>query len=282
MKRHSGWFASCDYREAQELSQTGTRNLLKNDPYREIAPWYDIEHDVFADDLPLIRQLVETIGDPLVELGCGSGRVLGSLADLEMRLTGVDISPTMLARARHRKGWGAGIELVLRDMAETGLDTGIFGIVLIALNSLLHATTSEHQREVMAEAFRLLDPRGSLYIDIPNPHAGAFEFSDHQVGVEGSWLLDDGSRITRYGARTGNRTAQTISNTVWYDSISNSGQLTRISTAFEQRYLYPSELLLMLEMVGFSEWQVYGSYDLDPYTDTSARLIVVAEKTASG
>jgi hypothetical protein len=47
------------------------------------------------------------------------------------------------------------------------------------------------------------------------------------------------------------------------------------------RYLYRSELELMLELAGFVEWQLYGSYDLDPYDDQSDRLIAAAEVTRS-
>jgi hypothetical protein len=37
----------------------------------------------------------------------------------------------------------------------------------------------------------------------------------------------------------------------------------------------------MLELAGFVEWQLYGSYDLDPYDDQSDRLIAAAEVTHS-
>jgi hypothetical protein len=59
------------------------------------------------------------------------------------------------------------------------------------------------------------------------------------------------------------------------------GALTRRATTFDLRYVYPSELLLMLELAGFVEWQTYGTYELDPFTDTSPRFIVTAEKTLS-
>ena len=47
------------------------------------------------------------------------------------------------------------------------------------------------------------------------------------------------------------------------------------------RYLVASELALLLELTGFVEWKMYGSYDLDPYDDGSDRLIVTAEVTPS-
>jgi hypothetical protein len=47
------------------------------------------------------------------------------------------------------------------------------------------------------------------------------------------------------------------------------------------RYLVASEFVLLLEITGFAEWNLYGSYDLDPYHDGSDRLIVTAEVTPS-
>jgi hypothetical protein len=45
------------------------------------------------------------------------------------------------------------------------------------------------------------------------------------------------------------------------------------------RYLHQAELELLLELAGFVEWQVYGSYDLDPVSDMVERLIFTADVT---
>jgi ubiquinone/menaquinone biosynthesis C-methylase UbiE len=249
-------------------------------PYRAIATLYDLEHDGHRDDLDLIHYIVETVGDPVLELGCGSGRVLASLSDLEMRLTGVDNGAEMIERARDRLEDMPRVTLVESEMSATGLPGNSFGVVLIALNTLMHAGTFTEQRSVLREAFRVLDPRGQLYIDLPNPHAGAFDFVDHQVTLEGSWTsLTDGSAVSKFSSRTISRVEQQIRTDIWYDIIETDSTIQRVATRFELRYLYPSELLLMLELAGFVECLTYGTYELDPFTDMSPRLIVTAEKT---
>jgi hypothetical protein len=57
------------------------------------------------------------------------------------------------------------------------------------------------------------------------------------------------------------------------------GTLRRIPTSFTMRYIQRAELELMLELAGFKSWEIYGSYDLDPFTDHSDRLLVAAEKS---
>ena len=52
-------------------------------------------------------------------------------------------------------------------------------------------------------------------------------------------------------------------------------------TSFTLRYVSQAELLLLLELTGWVDFECYGSYDLDPVTDQSDRLIVTAQLTPS-
>src|SRR5918993_5294276 len=70
------------------------------DPYAELPDLYDLEHAGFSDDVELYLRLAEVVGDPILELGCGTGRVLAPLAAAGHRITGIDLSPPMLERAR--------------------------------------------------------------------------------------------------------------------------------------------------------------------------------------
>src|SRR5207237_10593984 len=68
--------------------------------YDLIAPFYDIEHAHFDEDVDLYLNFAEACGGPLLELACGSGRLLVPLARAGYRVTGVDTSGRMLELAR--------------------------------------------------------------------------------------------------------------------------------------------------------------------------------------
>ena len=87
--------------------------------------------------------------------------------------------------------------------------------------------------------------------------------------------------VDRFSVRTHDSAEQTIDTALWYDLIDPTGQLRRVRSGFPMRYLLASELSLLLELTGFVEWKIYGSYDLDPYDYESDRLIVTAEVTPS-
>lgn len=252
------------------------------DPYRQIVEYYDLEHDSFRDDLELIGQLTDTVGDPVLELACGTGRVLASLGQASRRLTGVDSSRAMLDVARTRLANAPGeISLVDADMASLPLGDSEFGLVILALNGLLHATTSANQRAVLSEAFRCLDPRGMLYVDIANPVVSWPSPGHQSVILEGSWNKGRDGSVQKFQSVMVDPATQTVQTSIWYDVVDATGALGRRATRFNLRYLHAAELELMLELGGFVEWRIYGSYELDPYTAESPRIIALAEKTPS-
>src|SRR5258706_8214746 len=66
------------------------------------ARYYDADFGAFEDDIPFYRELARRCGGPILEPMCGNGRLLVSLARAGYRLTGVDVSPTLLELARAR------------------------------------------------------------------------------------------------------------------------------------------------------------------------------------
>lgn len=252
------------------------------DPYRDIVEYYDLEHDDFRDDLPLIQQLVETVGDPVLELACGSGRILASLASEDRRLTGLDASRPMLDAARKRLQTSPGL-IELSEGSMSDFDGGArYGVVVLALNGLLHATTSVDQRTVLESAHRALDPRGMLYLDIANPLVQWPGAGLQPLLAEGCWQTHDGAMVQKVASVTVDHASQRVSSDLWYDVNARDGALRRVATSYELRYLHAPEVELMLELAGFVEWQIYGSYELDRYTAESPRIIALAEKSPSG
>ena len=256
-----------------------------HDPYAGISGLYDLEHDSFREDIDFYLQLADVVGDPILELGCGTGRILAPLASAGWHVTGLDQSLPMLARARERIAAAAVSNLVaLKEGAMTDSEAapgGPFGLVLFSLNGLFHLSGVRDQRLALESARRALDPRGMLVIDVFNATPDYLQGLDGRVAADGDWTLPDGSSVQRFSVRKAAVSDQIIDTTLWYDVLDPHGNVRRHLSRFPLRYVTRSELELMLELSGFVEWQIYGSYDLDPFTDESERLIVMAEATPS-
>ena len=255
------------------------------DPYAAIVDVYDLEHAEYEEDLDLYLNLALITGDPVLELGCGSGRVLVPLAEAGHRVTGIDPSGPMLHRASHYAREAGVVDLITLhkgSMTAAGdAAGGPFGIAIVALNGLMHLTTAAEQRAALTSIRRSLDPRGQLVLDLLNPTPDALRALDQSVIHEGAWVLDDGTRIDKQAARRVLPALQRIDTDLWYDRITPDGTLRRIATSYPMRYVHRAELELMLELAGFAEWQIYGSYELDPFEDSSERLIATVEVTST-
>ena len=68
--------------------------------FDRFARFYDADYRHYQDDLDLILDLADQTGDPILELGCGTGRVLAPLLEAGHTVTGVDISPGLLGVAQ--------------------------------------------------------------------------------------------------------------------------------------------------------------------------------------
>lgn len=252
-------------------------------PYDAIAELYDIEHQDFDDDIALMRNVASIVGDPIVEFGCGTGRILLPIAKDGFEVTGVDSSTGMLRRLEQRASEieGVSVTVIQGDMRqELPLPSDTFGVGIFSLNGLMHLETQQDQVAALREAARLLDPRGQLVIDLFNPTPDYLSQLSSGPHLEGAWHTDE-VEVEKWSHRRLHPASQTLDTRIWYDSVDPDGTLRRVRTSFTLRYVHAAELELMLEKAGFVEWQFYGTYDLDPFEDSSERLIALAELTPS-
>jgi SAM-dependent methyltransferase len=252
------------------------------DPYSHIAEFYDLEHDSFEEDVELLQDFAGEASGPLLEMGCGSGRVLVPLAENGHRLVGLDQSSDMLDRARRRAseaGVTDSVSLQTLDLAMPHQAAGgPFGMVLYTLNALMHLSTQEAQRKSLLHAYDALGPGGTLFLDLMNPAPDYLQRLDSSTLLEWSGPLADGTTIDKWTHRSIDPIDQTIETTIWYDLLGTKSDFRRLRTGFTLRYLHFSEISLILEAAGFHGIQAFGSYHLDSLDGASERIIVTAGK----
>jgi SAM-dependent methyltransferase len=251
--------------------------------YDRFAPFYDLEFADFADDLPLYRAFAAHTGGPILELGCGSGRALVPLARDGYAVTGVDLSPAMLALARafvEREGAGELVTLHEDDIRTLAtLGDAQFGLVFSAINSFLHLETQEDQLATLAAVSRHMRPGGVFIADLFPPHPDILAEYDGRLIHAGTYRDSaSGERIDKFSASALDSAEQRIETTFFYDRLRADGSVARTAASFALRYLARYECQLLLVRAGFSDITFYGSYDLEPFTAASERMIAVAAR----
>jgi len=251
------------------------------DDYRAYAQFYDLDVAERDPDRMMIEQMAALCGSPILELACGTGRALLPLARQGYQVTGVDISPEMLAIARRKveaEGLADRVTLVEQDMRQLALD-GRFNLAFVAVNSFMHLLTVDDQMEALSRIREHLNPGGRLLLDLFNPDLGRLLDFRGQVSLD-KVLTDPetGHTVMKMRSDRADLSQQTISVSFIFDEVDGQGVVRRTLVPFSVRYLFRAELEHLLQRSGFAVEAIYGSYDLDDFSSDSEKMITVARR----
>jgi SAM-dependent methyltransferase len=244
------------------------------------ARYYDADYGAIDDDLPFYRELARRADGPVLEVMCGSGRLLLPLARAGLRLAGVDISGAMLKLAHERlaaAGLAERVELLEADIRERA-PRGPFGLAIVAINSFMHLANTADQLAALRQIHAALRPGGLLALDLFNPEPRFLTEQRGALALDKSFSLADGTRVQKFVAQHVDMAAQISQVTFIYDELDAEGHVRRGTLPFTMRWLYRYELEHLLARAGFALEGVYGSYELDDYSAESELLLAVARK----
>jgi SAM-dependent methyltransferase len=245
-----------------------------------VARYYDVEHDALSADVALYCELARGAGGgPVIELGCGTGRVLAGLVRSGHAVVGVDISRPMLARAEERlrriQPAGERWRLVAADVRDLALSERV-RLVLAPLDLLGYFPTADDQVRLLAAARRQLYPEGQLALDVAFP-SGAFIGQPEGVLVhQWSHREPNGELVSKWWLRQFDAARQLQHLMALYDVAAPDGTLRRWVHELTLRYYYRYELEWLLQHAGFRVEGVYGGYAFEELTGDSPRLVILA------
>jgi len=269
--------------QAQEAPQTPQASGGSFDAAaaRAAARYFDADTSAFLDDLPVIQAYARSTRGPLLELGCGTGRLLVPLARAGYALTGVDLSPDMLGLAQ-AKATAAGVServtLLQGDFGRIALPE-TYRFAFIVMNTFLHLLSRAEQLQALRHWHAHLAPGGLLLIDVFAPDVSELAGLQGQVEFDKSWVDPaSGATVMKQFIRTVDQAEQIVHAVMIYDEIARDGQLRRTAIPFDLRYVWRFEAELLLEQAGFIVEDVFGDWELAPFNSASERLILVARK----
>jgi SAM-dependent methyltransferase len=260
--------------------------------YDQIAHYYDLTHADLTEDIDFILDLARQSNGPILELGCGSGRLLLPLARAGFTVTGVDNSMAMLARARaalqqEPLAVQNRVTLLQADMTQMELDNGRFALTIIPYNTFMHLDSA--QKTAALKRVRPLlrgngrYPDGRLFIDLINPFAIADTLDDQEFILENSFTdPQTGQIVQQLASNRLNEAIQCLQITWVYDvlpidkPIPGGNPMPRTMVQTDYHYLFPHQIDLLLQETGFRLTDLAGDYDGSVFDEESERLLITA------
>ena len=243
------------------------------------ADLYDRAHTL-KEDIPFWVREAKASGGPVLELGCGTGRVTIPVAQAGVPITGLDNSPAMLSRARAKaRKLGLAKEVLefrLGDMRHFRLRRK-FPLVIIPFRSFQLLLSVADQRQALENIKRHLTSEGRLIIDlfVPDQERLIRESPEPVFRRE----IVDGTTGRRLRLSEQNRHdpfGQIINARTILEELDLEGSRTnRWDVAYQLRYLYRFEAQHLLEAAGYRLLELYGDFNRTPFDETSTEMIWV-------
>jgi len=251
-----------------------------------VARYYDLEHDDLVADAALYCELARQAGGgPVLELGCGTGRILLALSRAGHKAVGLDTSAAMLARAeaklRGRPDLRGAWRVVHADARHFEVEER-FALILAPLDFLGYFATLEDQLAVLAAARRHLGAEGRLVLDVVFPGVPFYSQPDGALVLQWTRALPSGEEVTKWWVRELDPGRQVLRLTALYDVRAADGTVRRWVYPLDLRYYHRYELELLLARAGFQVESVFGSYAMDDLRADSARLLLIAGAAGAG
>jgi SAM-dependent methyltransferase len=255
---------------------------LTVDSYHVAAKYYDGAYGAMRDlvDAPFYLSLAREFGGPVLEIGCGTGRVLLPIAREGIEIHGVDNSGPMIGilkenLARENPRVASKVTIHSGDMREFRLNRS-FPLVMIPFRPMQHMHTVADQLSALMSAAIHVAEGGTLAFDVFYPKFEVLPLGIGEERLEAEWPspLDPETVTRRYFRKDAvDKINQTYSLTFIFRSY-RKGQLTleEHDTLKMSYYTYP-HLRALFRLAGLEPIAEYGSFAKTPLDNTAEEMI---------
>jgi SAM-dependent methyltransferase len=236
-------------------------------------------------DVGFFVEAAKEAGSPVLEIGCGTGRILIPTARARLEIVGLDLSPHMLVVCRRRlqdepEVVQRRVQLVEADMRDFQVDRR-FKLATIPFRAFQHLLTVGDELACLKCVYRHLVDGGVLILDIFNPSLDFLVNGPigEEFGEEPEFSTPDGRRvIRRHKIVSRDRFTQVSQVELVYCVTHPDGREERLVHAFPFRYLFRFEAEHLLARAGFEVERLYADYDKSAHGSKPGELLFVARK----
>ena len=250
-----------------------------------IADYYDESPIVKGrlQDVAFYRDAAREFGDPVLELGCGTGRITMALAEAGKRVTGLDLSERMLERAAKKRAAlmveaRERVHLVQSDMARFDLGEK-FRLIIIPFRPFQHLLEVREQVDCLECVRKHLAPGGRLILDVFQTDAERMHDPVHMREVLVTEYKTADGRQVRISERVAafHRAEQRNDVEMIFSISHKDGRQERLVFAWPLRYFFRYEVEHLLGRCGYRVAALYGDFDRTAIRDDSPEMIFVGE-----
>ena len=241
------------------------------------ADYYDSGNSGYREDIEFWTSVADSVEGPVLEIGCGTGRVSLEIARRGKTVVAVDQSEAILDVFRRKLAAEPvavqrRVRLHSDDMRRFRL-TQKFALVLMPFRPMQHMLTLEDQLAALATARAHLEVGGLFGFDVFFPNFRSFEQPHGEEKLEVEWTHRNGPTIRRYYVRHSvDKLNQVIYGSYIFRTYDGTDLLSEETSPLNMSYFTYPQLLLKLSQLELAEQ--YGSFARAPITAQQEMIIL--------
>lgn len=246
-------------------------------PY-EAPDLYDLLFESFVFDVAYWLEVGRTANGPVLDVACGTGRIMLRLLEAGVDADGVDAYPLMLDQLR-RKAQARSLEArVYQGNMRDFTMPRRYARAICAFNAFAHCETTDEQIQALRCIREHLEPAGALVLHMSYPGLTLWTDPSGEPVLElQSTHPINGNTLQLWDTRFKNVVGQCQRSQMEVRELDATGRCVD-SQRFEtrQRWIYRHELELLLRHAGFTRWDVRGGFQNEPLEGDDQQMIVWA------
>jgi SAM-dependent methyltransferase len=244
-----------------------------------VAPaLYDVQYSAYREDLPFWADLARGAGGPVLEVGCGTGRVHLPMLQAGADLEGFDLQPAMLDELRRKAAvLGLAPRVHEADMRDFTLPRR-YALIVIPFRAFLHNLTTADQLATLRACRQHLDAGGRLVVDLFYPSFARLTEPDGEWRLEREFPHPESGRPMSVVSRhERDRVNQTMQVEMELRELDERGAVVAAHPeTFALRWIWKPEMELLLRVAGYARWEVIGGFDGRPLVHDTDQMIWTA------
>lgn len=238
---------------------------------------YHLHHADEIEDVPFWLQLAKEMGSPVLELGCGTGRLLLPLLESGLEVIGLDINFEMLSYFKGQLSDHSveKVNIFQADLENFHLECE-FSFIFLACNTL-----STMQEETRLNAYsriheHLIDD-GIFAVSIPNPIRLASLSAQGESEIEASFSHPITGNPIQVSSEW-QRSDRFIVFHWHYDHLLPDGYVERETIQSRHSLITPGAYHMELQAANLNPIKIYGDFEKTDFQKDSPFLIMIAQK----
>jgi len=239
-------------------------------------------YDLVGKDVPygldFYVALAREASGPVLDIACGTGRILLPCLQAGVDIEGLDLFEPMLKTLRAKAAaLGLSPRLHQADMSDFSLARR-YRLVMIPFNAFIHNMTQEAQIRCLERCREHLLPGGNLTFDTFFPSLEIVGTPENTRVLEGEIPHPQtGMPIRMYDTRSFDRVAQVFHSQNDIELLAADGSVQTVHRSLDRsRYIYKHEMALLLRVAGFARWEIWGGFDRRPLLRENEAMVVTA------